>query len=379
MPTLIDRYLMRELIPPFALTLVFFTFVFLMTRILEITNLVVNYQIGLGAVALMLVYSMPQFLEFVVPMSVMMAVLLTLLRLSGDNEIVALKAGGISVFRLLPPVLAFAMTGAIITGWMTIYGGPWGRAGFESLLQHAANTDLNLALKERTFNEGFDGVMLYVSRIDPQSHDLVDVFIEDQRNAPLVIAVAAPLGRLAVDPSDGRYRLRLFDGSVQRVDLSRRTADTVRFETYDIALAPKATGHAPTTGPKSEKEMSLAELRRMVNSLPPSDPRYFSARIEWYQKFSIPAACLALGFMALPMGIQSRHTRRSFGLGLGLASFLGYYLLLSAGKVMGESGRVPALVGMWLPNVVSAGLGGWLLWRCVRERPLNWPWRRASS
>ena len=91
MPTLIDRYLIRELIPPFALTLVFFTFVFLMTRILEITNLVVNYQIDLVAVALMLVYSMPQFLEFVVPMSVMMAVLLTLLRLSGDNEIVALN------------------------------------------------------------------------------------------------------------------------------------------------------------------------------------------------------------------------------------------------------------------------------------------------
>ena len=312
-------------------------------------------------------------------MSVMMAVLLTLLRLSEDNEIVALKTGGISVYRLLPPVLTFAMAGALLTAWMTIYGGPWGRIGYESLLRRAATTDLNLALKERTFNEGFDGVILYVSRIDPKNHELVDVFIEDQRNAPLVIAVAAPRGRLAVDPKEGRYRLRLFEGAVQRVDLSRRTADTVRFETYDIALAPKTSSAAATTGPKTAKEMSLVELRRLLASIKPSDPRYFSARVEWHQNFSIPAACLALGFMALPMGIQSRNARRSFGLGLGLITFLGYYLLLSAGKVLGESGRLPPLVGMWLPNLVSAGLGGWLLWRCVSERPLSWPWRRKRS
>ncbi|MFA7425484.1 MAG: LptF/LptG family permease, partial [Desulfosarcinaceae bacterium] len=77
MSTLIDRYLLREMLPPFALNLVFFTFVFLMTRILEITNMVVNYRIGLGTVVLMLVYATPRFLEFVVPMSVMMAILLT--------------------------------------------------------------------------------------------------------------------------------------------------------------------------------------------------------------------------------------------------------------------------------------------------------------
>ena len=102
--SIINRYMLREMMPPFFITLVFFTFIFLMSSLLEITNLVVNYRIGLSSVFLLLAYSMPFFLEFIIPMSVMMAILLTLLRMSGDNEIIALKAGGVSIYSLLPPV-----------------------------------------------------------------------------------------------------------------------------------------------------------------------------------------------------------------------------------------------------------------------------------
>ena len=103
--TIIDRYLFREMAAPFVISLFFFTFVFLMARILDITNLIVNYHIRLVHVLLLFVYSIPYFMVFVVPMSTMMAVLLTFLRLSGDNEILALKSAGTSLYRMLPPVL----------------------------------------------------------------------------------------------------------------------------------------------------------------------------------------------------------------------------------------------------------------------------------
>jgi lipopolysaccharide export system permease protein len=371
--TLIDRYLFRELLPPFALNLVFFTFVFLMTRILEITNMVVNYRIGLGTVVLMLLYATPRFLEFVVPMSVMMAILLTLLRLSGDNEIVALKAGGISVRRLLPPVMVFALLGGLITAAVTLWGAPRGRLALKDLVAQATRaTDLSLVLKERTFNDTFDGVMLFVSRIDPATRDLMDVFIEDQRHRPLKIAIVAPRGRLVAEPGNDGYRLELFEGTVHRVDLAGRTADTIGFDVYDVALNVKQAEAIPVAAALSEDEMGLAELGRWIDSLKTGDPRYFSARLAWHQKLAIPAACLCLGFMALPLGIQSRTARRSFGLGLGLASFLAYYLLLSAGKILGEAGYLTPVVGMWLPNAVSACFGFWLMVRCVRERPVQW-------
>jgi lipopolysaccharide export system permease protein len=95
--SIIHRYIMSEMMPPFFITLVFFTFVFLMTKMLEITNWIVNYNISLVTVVLFIVYATPFFMVFVIPMSIMLSVLLTFLRLSGDNELIALKSGGVSM------------------------------------------------------------------------------------------------------------------------------------------------------------------------------------------------------------------------------------------------------------------------------------------
>lgn len=92
--------------------------------------------------------------------------------------------------------------------------------------------------------------------------------------------------------------------------------------------------------------------------------------MEFHRKFAIPAACFALGLLAVPLGVQSKSARKSFGLALGFFLFLFYYLLLSAGMVWGETGAYPPAVGMWLPNIVTAGIGWLLLVRTVQGRPV---------
>ena len=74
--------------------------------------------------------------------------------------------------------------------------------------------------------------------------------------------------------------------------------------------------------------MSLSELRKRIRSSPQKDAPYYSALIEYHRKFSIPAACFALGLLAVPLGVESRRAKRSFGLALGLLMFLFYYLLV---------------------------------------------------
>ncbi|MGD9017719.1 MAG: LptF/LptG family permease, partial [Desulfobacterales bacterium] len=104
MKTVIHRYIWSELIPPFLVNLVFFIFIFIMAELLKIINLMVNYRAGVGSVGLIIVYAMPQFLMFILPMAAMMSVLLTLIRMTGDSEIVALKSGGVGIGCLVPPV-----------------------------------------------------------------------------------------------------------------------------------------------------------------------------------------------------------------------------------------------------------------------------------
>mgnify|MGYP006309261695 CR=1 FL=1 len=122
--TLINRYVFKEFFPPFAISLCFLTFVFLMTRIPEIMNLVVNYNAALGAVVMMIVYTLPRFLEFTIPMSVMVAVLLTFMRMSVENEMTAMKGAGLSLYRLLPPVLMFCVLGTLLTLFITLFAVP---------------------------------------------------------------------------------------------------------------------------------------------------------------------------------------------------------------------------------------------------------------
>lgn len=369
--SIISRYIFQEMIPPFVINMVFFTFMFLMTRILEITDMIVNYGVNVWTIFKILGFTMPFFLQFIIPMSVMMAVLLAFLKMSSDNEIIALKAGGVSIYRLLPPVLLFALMGVFLTGATAIYGLPTGRTAMKKLLYEVAVNNSEIGLKPRTFNDAFNGVMLYVNRIEPSTRTLRDVFIEDQRSPDVVSTVVSPKGRLFSQPETGSFQLRLYNGSINQVDVRDRSAHTVQFETYDLRLDIQKSAGVHGGGPKNQEEMNIPELLAYLKKAPKKDDRYYLTLMELHKKFSLPFSCLFLALLAVPLGIQSRHAKRSFGVGLGLIFFLFYYLMLSAGWVFGENGSYPPVVGMWVPNLVVGGIGLFLLIRNARERPVR--------
>jgi lipopolysaccharide export system permease protein len=369
--SIIYRYLFKEMIPPFVINLMFFTFVFLMVEMLKVTNMVVNYSVGVFTVLIMLAYSTPYFLTYVIPMSIMIAVLLTFLRLSGDNEIVALKTSGMSIYGLLPPVVLFCLIGCLFTFFMTAYGMPWGRLSFKKLTYKIVSSNLEIGLKDRTFNDSFEDVVLYMHKIDTKTKELQDIFIEDKRTQNIVSTVVAPRGKLFSEPDEYVYHLLLYNGVIYQVDVKNRSTNYIDFETYEVRLDIKQAASRLKQGSKHRKEMGLAELRQYLNNSSRREAKYYKTLMELHKKFSIPISCFALGLLAVPLGIQSRSTKRSFGLVLGLISFFLYYLLLSVGLVFGETGAYPPVIGMWFPNVVMGGLGLYLLIKTANERQLR--------
>ena len=95
--------------------------------------------------------------------------------------------------------------------------------------------------------------------------------------------------------------------------------------------------------------------------------------MEYYRKFSLPVACLVLSILAIPLGIQARSSKRSYGIGLGMLFFFLFYILLSVGYVFGEAGMYPPIIGMWLPDVVMGVIGLFFLKRAVQEKPILLP------
>lgn len=360
------------MVSPFLINLIFFTLIFLTTKILDITNLIVNYRIGFFKVVFLFLYSMPYFLVFVIPMSVMMGVLLTFLRMATDNEILALKSGGISLYRMLPPVVVFSFIGCVLTAMMTIYGMPWGKAAFEALVHDVSMSNPNIGLKERSFNDAFEGVMLYANKINVKTNLLEDVFIEDGRNEKVVSTILARKGEFIARPDAFVFELRLYNGIINQVNIDQKTNNSISFEKYDVTINIKNTMNKDRKNDKKNvQEMGLKELRRFIKTSTNKDTSYYKALIEFHNKFSIPSACIVLGLLAVPLGVSAKTRKKSYGLGLGLFFFLCYYAFMSLGWVLGESGTYPPVIGIWIPNVIMGGAAVMLLVRSVNENPMN--------
>jgi len=371
--TITNRYIIKEMLTPFSINLLVFTFLFLMTEMIEITNWIVNYNLNLLAVLQIIIFTLPWFLMFIIPMSVMMAVLLTFLRMSNDNEIVALKSCGLSVYRLLPPVLIFALFGCLLTAFITLYGVPHSKNALDEMAIRLASSHADIGLKERTFNDAFKDVMLYVSKIDTQNKKLIDIFIEDKRQPDIVSTVVAPEGRLFTEPGKFIFHLLLSNGTIHQTNLKERSATSIQFATYKLSLDFKKEIDDLENREKHREAMSIKELGQYMENRAGKegkDQDYYKAKIVLHRRFSIPLACLAMGLIAFPLGIQSKNAKRSFGLVLCLFFFLLYYLLLTIGYGFGEDGIYPPEIGMWVPNIVMGSIGLFMLIQTGRERSL---------
>ena len=364
-PPILHTYLLREIIPPFCVNLLVFCCIFLISRMLEVTKLIVNYQMNIFSVLKIVVHSIPAFLIFVLPMSVMMGVLLALLRLSSDNEIMAIKSGGIHIFRLFPPIFFFAIIGSLLTLFMSIYGEPASRLATKQLLIQLVQTNLNVGLKERTFNDRFKGVMMYVNKIDPQTGMLKHIFVQDHQDEKSVRAIIADSGKIISDNKTGRFQLQLNDGTINQVDQDQASVYSVHFDQYFFSLdIDQMVKNAQKDTQKSFKEMTLTELKQ---SLQHKDSEYVLRLITYHKKFAIPFACIVLSLLAMPLGIATQTQRRSFGVILGLIFFLVYYVLLSVSLGMAETSGLPPVLCIWTPNVLITLLAIYLLFRATKD------------
>jgi lipopolysaccharide export system permease protein len=343
-----------------------------MTEMIEIANWIVNYKLSLWAVFLLILFTTPTFMVFIIPMSIMLAILLTFLRLSSDNEIVAVKSCGLSIYGLLPPVLLFALIGLLLTIFMTLYAVPRSQTALEDMAVKVAASNVDIGLKERTFNDTFKGVVLYVNKVDIKNKKLIDVFIEDKRQPDIVSTVVAPEGRLISEPDKYIFHLILSNGSIHQTNLKDRSANSIQFNTYTLSLDFKKEIALAAEREKTREEMSNAELRQYINNYTKNDKEDFhKAKILLQRRFAIPVACLALGLVAFPLGIQSKSTKPSFGLVLCLFFFFLYYVLLTAGYSFGKTGVYPPSVGMWLPNIVMTAIGLFILFQTGKEKSLK--------
>jgi lipopolysaccharide export system permease protein len=364
---ILDRYLLRELVVPFLLGIAVFTSILLIVRILKLVEMVVNRGVPIGQIVKLFSYILPAFLEVTVPMALLLAILVAFGRLSSDSEIIALRAAGVGLYRLLLPVALFAGAVALLTLGLSLYARPWGNSLLRSGLYDIVKTRAVAGIKPKVFNNDFSGLVIYVDHIEPASDMLSGILIADTRDAAMRNTVYAELGRIYTDESQHSLTLRLENGGIYSTGDDGGEYQDTRFTTYDITLDLDTALAQLRTRTKDASEMTLPELRAAIEAKSALGEPAFVERVEVQRKFSIPFACLVFAALGVPLGIQPSRSAHSRGFSLSLVLIFVYYLLLTFGQNLGERGTLPPLLAVWLPNAVLASVAATLLVRAAGE------------
>lgn len=378
--SILDRYIVREMVVPFLLGLGIFTTILLIVRILKLVELVVNRGVPLGQMVRIFSYIMPAFLEVTVPMALLLAILVAFGRLSSDSEVIAMRAAGISLYRLLLPVAIFAGGVALLTAWLSITARPWGNSHLRTGLYEVVKTRASAGIKPKVFNDEFKDLVIYVDSIRPGSDILQGILVADTRDASLHNTIYAEFGQLVTNESRHTLTLRLENGGIYSTGTDEGYQDT-RFTTYDITLDLNAALAQLRDREKEVSELTLHELRASIAAKAIAGDPAYAERVELHRKLAIPFACLVFAALGVPLGIQPTRAVHSRGFSLSLGLIFLYYLLLTFGQNLGERGTLPPLIAAWLPNAVLSVVAAFMLLRAAQEgaRPTTSAWDRAAA
>ena len=362
---IINRYLMREIIGIFCLALSIFTIVLLMGRMVKLMEMVVANGVPLAEVLRLIVLLLPSYLVLTIPMAFLLAVLLAFGRLSSDNEITVLKASGLSLGALLPPVLLTATAAALLTLFISVEAVPWGNTGFKQMTMDVARKYAASAIRERIFRDDLPGIVLYVDQYDEARRTMQRVMIQDSRDSERPLTIFAKSGLISSDDGTGVLRILLKNGSIHT-----QQKEDYRLISFGEYLLTAESGRS-TPLVRTEMDLRIGELRNGIASSKVSPQTRLKMATELHSRFAFPFATFVFAILALPLGLANRRSGKGSGFTISILILLVYYVLLSFLRTLAEKGGISPVLAVWLPNLIFLTVGLLLLRLASQEMTIR--------
>ena len=361
---IIDRYVLRETLPLAFLSLLVLTFLLMLDPIMQEAQALIAKGVDTGTIVRLMLTLVPQGLGITIPMSILIGLLMGLGRMSGDREIVVMQACGVSIYRLLRPVLALAVVAAVVTGYVLIEVLPDANQAFRDIVFRTVAARTENEVKARVFDQSLPGMVLYVNEVDIQGTGWSGVFLADARDEDAPRVYVADEGRILLDPANRRVDVVLTSGAAHEVARSDpATYNVNRFD--DVVLRLDPDDIFPTDSlARGLREMTIAELRTQAAELEARGASPHNPIMEIHQKFSFPVACLVLAVISLALGVTTRKDSKLASFGLSIGVIFAYYLLMFGAQSLARSALLPPHWAMWVSNVVLGAFGvALLVWR----------------
>ena len=349
MPRLLNTYLINQVLAPFYASLIILTSILFLSRLIPILDIILGYNIGLVDFFRLYAYFTPQLMLFALPMSGMMGVILGTTALNNENELMVLKTSGISLYRMLPPIILVALSAAVLTGLFSIYLLPAGKKAKVEIAFQLVKEKIERSIPEKRFSESLGDIVLYADSIDQKTRAWKGVYISDMKDPRHPITIISESGIISADSTRGTLSISLQNGVLNRT--SADAVQTINFKGYDMNL-PLET---PTSNPLAkvdETTMLQSELLEEADRKGRNSREAATYLIEFHKRLALPVSCFILTLLGFPLGFLSGPRHKTIGIPLGLAIFVLYYVLFTGSKIISESMLLPAGIAIWLPNLL---------------------------
>src|SRR5215471_10212591 len=361
---ILDRYIFKEILFPFLIALVALTFVAFLTFSREIgllLELIVRQSATTSEIWALLVAILPNVLTFTIPMAVLVGILTGFGRMSSDSEAIAFRASGVSMIRLLAPVMALGLLSFAVNLATTVRIGPRSAARLRDLKYEIGAKQASLEIKPRVFNESITNYVLYVQNIEREGLNWQGILLANTSQPDQTEVTFARSGTLEKDEAHHTFVLTLKDGSKHIV--SPRSAKKYKYGTFETTTISLPLPEAP---PKDRQTITETSTRQLWDDMQ-SGVATYEERVEFHRRLALPFACLVFTLAGLPLGVSTTRGSRSMGLILSLILMLVYYLTFVGGTRIAGNAQLSPFLGAWLPNLVFAVVGITLISRSDRE------------
>jgi lipopolysaccharide export system permease protein len=353
---ILDRYLLSAYWRFFRLTGGALLAIIFIVDLFEQIDDIIKNDVGVFAAAAYFAANLPVVGFRLLPMIALLAAVLSLGSLARDSEVIAMRAGGVSLYRTVLPLLQL---GVVLTVLTFLFG----EMVFPEL--HAKADQIKAAnIKKDTAEEdlqrtniwlrGNDRRMYYAREFEPAQRALLDVSIFE------FDPVYHLTERIDVERMEWRGDVWLLSGVTEyriapggEVQVTQVANERVHYpETLDAFRRVK----------KRPADMNAVELRRYIRRLEAEGGEVSALRSDLQAKFAMPFSVLVLILLAIPYGV---HNPRSGGIGrslaIGLALAIAYWFVMQIGLSLGHAGKLPPLFAAWLGNLFFAALGLYLM------------------
>ena len=367
---LIDRFVGRELIVNVLFAIAVLSLVLVVGNIFrKLLPLLVNHDVPLEFLLTFIAYVLPFSLIFTIPWGLLTAVLLVFGRLSADNELIALRANGVSVTRVSLPLAALAVGCTAICLWLNVDVAPAAQEKLRSsIFDLATQNPIALFGGDQVIDQ-FPGRKIYVGKKDGNKLENIIVFQMDDHDLPVRVTHART-GKLETDLPNKRLLLHLYDARYQERDAK---------DPYDLRKIRDGISLAEGTLPISLEELyekekkrptrSALSLSQLMEQLKSGNGRAdrSATRTEINKRFSFPFSCIAFALIGVPLGITTHRRETSVGFTTGLIVAVFYFLFIIIADTMRSNASIHPDLLVWFPNVLFIFIGGILFYRLSKQ------------